>query len=116
MITDGQIPVDSEEGKELGFTSDIYEPCSFLWKMGSDIYVSIIITKSGQRRKGHFTSLINKIHSFGLGVKVPTPLAQMDVVLRKKGFLQSWEFDMVSQCDIEVWTLLAPKTRNHSSS
>lgn len=108
MLKDGQIAVDSKVGKAWGFTSDIYRNASFLWKLNDDIYVSMILIHQLHQHKGHFTRLIKCIHKARMNVKVPTPVGKMQVVVRKKGFTQSWEHDPITDCNIEVWTLAYP--------
>ena len=76
-MTDGLIKLGSAFGNQLGFTSDRFEPGSYLWKQGGDIMVSFIAS----RRPGHgaFRGLVERIHAMGLTVKVPTPLGRMAV-------------------------------------
>jgi len=114
-LPDGQIPVDSEVGKAWGFTSDIYRTASFLWKLHDDIYVSMILIHHLQQHKGHFSRLIKCIHKARMNVKVPTPVGKMNAVVRKKGFVQTQEYDPITECNIEVWVLPYPTAPKHPS-
>jgi len=83
----GIIEPDSKFGKELGFTSEMFD--GWLWKSGKFIYVSFIISKD--EGKGNLRKLFETILSKGYGVKVPTPFAKMRSICDKMGFKSAYE-------------------------
>lgn len=97
-MIDEEIPLDSEIGKKLGFTSDLFK--GYLWIKGNDIFISAIM--SLHEGKGNLNNLFNKIEELGYNIKVPVPLGKMRSILLKKGFSQGTEF-----CDlrgkVDVW-------------
>jgi hypothetical protein len=44
-MTDGIINIDTEPAKRLEFTSDKFNPASYLWKTGDTIVISFIMAK-----------------------------------------------------------------------
>lgn len=80
----GMITVDSEFGKEIGFTSDNFERGCHLWKIDNNIFISIIEAK--YQGRGVFSALVKKIESLKFSVLVPTPLAQMEKILKRWGW------------------------------
>lgn len=100
-LADGCINTDSDSGKLLGFTSDLFE--GYLWKKDKDIYVSFIISK--KQGKGNLRRLFDNILKAGYNIKVPTPFPRMEKILRKLGFKPTFESDE-NYCDGEsvvVW-------------
>lgn len=97
-MIDGVIDTDSAAGKELGFTSDLFE--GWLWKNGQTIYISFII--SNDPGKGNLSRLFDAIEQRGFKIAVPTPFDRMQAILKRKGFLPSYEYDGEGE-DIEVW-------------
>jgi len=97
--SDGCILPDSTWGKEFGFTSDRFD--GWLWKMGHWIVVSQIT--SHEPGSGHFKHLIRRIKDFAFDVAVPTPLAQMEAVLRR----WRWSPHLIGDPTfgtVELWT------------
>jgi len=94
-ISDGEIFLDSPFAKELGFTSDIFEDMSYLWKNGEYVWISAIWVK--EERKGSFTKLTQKIFLLGYKIKVPTPFPKMVAWLKKNNFSQTFDGD------VELW-------------
>lgn len=80
------IGVDSEFGKELGFTSDKFYEDSYLWKEGNLITVSLIFVRN--RRQGHFKALVNEIVSKGYDIEVPNAVPMMECILKKWGWVE----------------------------
>lgn len=95
-LTDGMIALDSERGKQFGFTSDKFSKDSYLWKSDRQVVVSFIESKA----RGNFRALAETILSQGFSVVVPTPLGRMKEIVRKAGYQQS--FDTADGC--ELWT------------
>lgn len=93
-MKDGIIELDTDRGKELGFTSDKYG--GYLWKQGNYIMLSMI------NSKGYLLNLFNAIKKKGYGVKVPTPLGRMEKIVQLKGFKRTWEQDEMMGA-VEVW-------------
>lgn len=81
-MSDGIIELDTDRAEPIGFTSDRFVVDSYLWKRGPYVLISFIES----RKKGNFRGLVERIRSFGLGVKVPTPLAEMSRIVQKCGY------------------------------
>jgi len=82
MINEGIINIDTESAKQLGFTSDRFDPHSYLWRTGNTIIISFIIAK----QKGMFRRLIEAILQSGFDFEIPTPSGRM----REIGEKQKW--------------------------
>jgi hypothetical protein len=97
----GRIDVDSEPGVWLDFTSNIFEPFSYLWKEGREIYVSYIATK--YRGAGHFRAFCYKIFRMGFTLKIPEPPPFLrDICLRNGYRMEMEEFGNMGAH--EIWT------------
>jgi len=83
MIYDGIINIDTEAAIKLGFTSDRFNPASYLWKQGNTIIISFIISK----QKGEFCKLIQTIRKLGYDFEIPTPSRRMIEI----GIKQKWK-------------------------
>ena len=99
-MNDGIIELDSEFGKELGFTSDKFW-ASWLWKRGNRIIISMICAK--KEEKGYFTELIKKIEEKGYEIAIPTPIGLMEILVRKWGFKRIMEYSEDFKGYVEVW-------------
>jgi hypothetical protein len=99
-MEDGMITLDSESGRQFGFTSDKFESCSYLWKEGNRIIVSCIMAKV--RMQGHFSALRSAIENAGYELAIPTPLADMQVILKHWGFKETHIWDEAFE-DVELW-------------
>ena len=95
----GLIAVDSERGRQLGLTSDCFDPATYLWEEPERIMVSFV----SSRKRGSFRALVAAIHAEGKAVAVPTPLARMGYIVRKNGYQHSTEDTEGGPC--EIWTL-----------
>ena len=106
---EGQIILDSEAGKELGFTSALFD--GYLWKIGDRIFISLIVSRN--KRQGNLSRLFAHIQQAGYKVAVPTPIGKMVKILKKKGFVPHIEHDAAAGPAmggaVEVWML--PKTK-----
>ena len=96
---DGIILPDSEFGRRIGFTSDKFY--GYLWKRGDSIYISMIVSKKPMQ--GNFSRFIDNILRLGYKVKVPTPIGIMPLILAKKGFKKTHEYDEKFGGMVEVW-------------
>lgn len=96
-MKDGIIELDSDSGKQLGFTSNRFY--GYLWKLDGYIWISAI--GSLQEGEGHLSKLFQKIEKMGYGIKVPTPFAKMKAILREKGLHKTKEW--TDQGELEVW-------------
>lgn len=99
-MRDGKIDMDSDQGREIGFTSDKFCPGSYLWKMNGLIVISFIASRS----KGNFRKLVESINAIGLKVQVPTPLFEMGRIVQKNGYIHSREFDDQMGGVVDLWT------------
>ena len=108
-MEDGEISLDSEDGKELGFTSDLFD--GYLWKIGDRIFISLIVSRN--KRQGNLSRLFARIQEAGYKVAVPTPVGKMVKILKKKGFVPHIEHAAAAGPAmggaVEVWML--PKTK-----
>ena len=96
----GIIEIDSERGKQLGFTSDRFHADSYLWDDDGRVMVSFIHSKA----KESFKALVDAILAEGKAVAVPTPLPRMEQIVRKNGYAHEVEMTEIGEpCD--VWTL-----------
>ena len=81
-MTDGIINIDTEPAKRLEFTSDKFNPASYLWKTGDTIVISSIMAK----QKGAFSKLIKNITANGFYFEIPTPSSRMREIGEKQGW------------------------------
>lgn len=95
---DGIIKLDSEFGREIGFTSDLF--FGYLWRAGDRVYISFVASK--QEGKGNLSRLFAAIEERGLRVVVPTPFPKMVAILESKGFKKYAEKDQLFGW-VEVW-------------
>ncbi len=56
-----------------------------------------------QPGKDNLTKLFNAIKSKGFGIAVPTPFAQMELILKKKGFRKTMKYDSATGEYCELW-------------
>jgi hypothetical protein len=86
-IPNGIIKIDSEYGKYIGFTSDKFEVCSYLWGFPSfnGIMISLIISK--EKGKGYFKNLIKNLEQAGITFRIPTPSNEMIRIGKKQGWV-----------------------------
>lgn len=94
----GMISLDSIRGRELGFTSDRFD--GYLWESAERITISFIVSKE----RGNFRQLVATILALGKEVAVPTPFPNMERILRKNGYTQTFEHDG-DFGPVEVWIL-----------
>ena len=80
---DGIIEIDTEPAKLLGFTSDKFEPCSYLWRKGNTIIISAIMSET----KGAFRELMETIQQLGFDFEIPTPSLRMREIAAKQGWI-----------------------------
>ncbi len=113
-LPDGMIEVDSEAGKLLGFTSDLFMDDSYLWKDGGKIVVSFIVSQ--HPRAGNFRKLVQSILERGFDVVVSNPLGRMESILRKCGYVYSCEYDNAMGEFVELWTLSSEGTVTQCST
>ena len=99
-MSDGTIDIDTPRGDAIGLTRHKFIYGSYLCKSSDYIYISFIASA----KRGNFRVLVKRILDSGLGVKVPTPLARMEQIVRKAGYTHTIETDeMYGQ--VEVWVL-----------
>lgn len=91
METGKLITVDSEEGKEFGFTSDKWQDCSYMFNDGDYITISFLL--KAVERKGVFSELAKAITDKGYGILGPSPLPEMEEIFIAKGFRRVWVVD-----------------------
>lgn len=108
---DGIIEMDSERGKELGFTSERFSHGSYLWDTPGRVTVSFIAS----RARGNFRDLVGRILAEGKEVAVPTPLPAMAGIVRRNGYVRILEEHEMGGA-VEVWILrpLSPQRERKS--
>ena len=94
------IELDSERGHQLGFTTIKFGHGSYLWDEPSRVLVSFVHSLA----RGNFRALVAAIHAEGKAVAVPTPLGNMEHIVRKNGYVHSVEEDSMTG-KVHVWTL-----------
>jgi hypothetical protein len=97
---EGIIEIDSERGRQLGFTSDRFSHGSYLWDDGDRVMISAIVSS---KARGNFKALVDAILAEGKAVAVPTPLRDMERIVRKNGYVHSIE--NADGEPVDVWTL-----------
>jgi hypothetical protein len=93
-----RIVLDSPEAVGLEFTSDKFEGC--LLRRGKTVYIWLIRSKNPGR--GHFSRLMQNVLDAGYSLKIPTPLARMTEIVRRKGFARMKEYGPDLE-ELEVW-------------
>lgn len=88
MITPGEVP---------WFSADDFD--GYLWGKNSCVWISIIESKKPNH--GNLSRLFDTILSQGRAVKVPTPFAHMEAIVRHKGFVREDEETIDGPC--EIW-------------
>ena len=83
-IPEGIINIETPAAEALGFSSDAFDPHSYLWRKGNTIIISLMISK----KKGEFCKLMKRISELGFDFQIPTPSARM----RQIGIQQGWFF------------------------
>ena len=97
-MKDEIITLDSEAGKELGFTSDLFG--GWLWGDGENVVISMIFSlKEGQ---GNLTRLFDAIESKGYGIVVPTPVGKMELICKKRGMKEAFIDDELGGAECMV--------------
>jgi hypothetical protein len=94
----GIIELDSERGKELGFTSDRFG--GYLWESDERITISFIISHA----RGNFRNLAETILALGKEVAVQTPMPRMAQIVRRAGYIHTVEDDPQMGA-VDVWVL-----------
>ena len=102
-MEDGIIELDSEKGRELGLTSDKFHNGTYLWKKGDRVYISFIMSNAKEEGKGNVSKLFNRIEELGYKVAVPTQMGKMPLILIKKGFIPTKEWDETFESNIDIW-------------
>lgn len=80
MNTD--IKPDSDLGQRIGFTSDKFR--GKIW-LDEENYINIMEIRSHHPGKGNFSKMLQKIEQAGYGIKMITPLPQMEAIIKHKG-------------------------------
>ena len=83
LIPEGIINIDTQAGKYLCFTSDGFDPHSYLWRKGNTVVVSFIISK----QKGRFQKMMARIVEMGFDFEIPAPTKRMAEIGRKQGWI-----------------------------
>lgn len=96
-IPEGQINLDDDSAKIIGFTSDRFD--GYLWRSGAAIIISFIAS----RARGNFRALVERIVELGLRVDVPTPLGRMESIVVRNGYRHRIEEDPMMG-PVEVWS------------
>lgn len=101
-ITERSHPVelDSALGRELGFTSDLFAPGSYLLRERKTIIISMIIAAHPGR--GDFSCLVRTIREKGYDVEIPTPLGLMEHIVLRWGMKKKIRRHPVMG-PVEIW-------------
>lgn len=85
-LPEGKIEVDSDFGKEIGFTTEAgFDKDCYLWGYPHEngLMLSLIICK----KKGGFKNLIQNIEKRKLFFRIPTPSGRMIEIGNKQGWV-----------------------------
>lgn len=84
QIPYGQINLDSEFGRQIGFTSDKFDYDCYLWGEPDNnrVWLSLIISK----KKGNFCKLIQNLQKNNIKFCIPTPSNRMQEIGKKQGW------------------------------
>ena len=94
-IPEGKIDVDSEFGKELGFTKEAgFAEDSYMW--GYPQYNGLMLSLIICNKKGGFRNLMQNIEKRGYIFRIPTPSPRMIEIGRK----QNWSRGTDGECEI----------------
>lgn len=93
-----QINLDSEFGKQIGFTSDKFN--GWCWVIDNKFYISFI--ESRHQGQGNLRALIKNVTDLGYQVCVPTPFARMRHILERLGFMMIVEDTEMGPCEVMV--------------
>ena len=104
-MEDGQIELDSDYAKKIGFTSDLFS--GYLWKQDNTIIISLITSKF--QGNGYFIEMLDKIIEDDYNIEVPTPSARMAKICKQYGFKQTTKKD-------EMFGLVEILTKMRSSN
>ena len=100
-MTDGIITIDTEPAKRFEFTSDKFNPASYLWKIGDTVVISFIMAK----QKGAFCQLIKNLTAQGFYFEIPTPSARMCEIGKK----QNWNYYQTEHKELGPIDILSNK-------
>jgi hypothetical protein len=93
-----KIRIDSEKGKQFGFTTQLFHPVSYLWEQDNYIIISLIHS----RKKGNFKKLVDNIINAGYGIKIPTPTGDMKRIVSKNNYKKTYDKSKIYGI-VEVW-------------
>jgi hypothetical protein len=102
----GPIEPGDPEAEGWGFTPELFVEGSYLWRTGSEVMVSFVAARSPG--SGALSKLRAGLKKAGLRMAVPTPLAQMEEILKRWGFKKEVRRSKEMRCDVEVWTEPTP--------
>lgn len=85
---------------KLTFTPDRWKDASYLWLKNDRIYCSFVWARTP--RRGHFRELVQAIQGEGYDVAVPTPLMDMEAILRHWGWRETEEINQMGD-PVSVW-------------
>lgn len=100
-MKDGLIEMDTKRGRAIGFTSDKFRKGSYLWLSKGYVYISFIV--SLEPGKGNLSKLFKNIQKRGYGIKVPTPFARMEAIVKSHEFKKTAEYSKEMSSEVEVW-------------
>lgn len=98
------ITLDSPQGIDYGFTSDVFAVGSYLWLDNKAKTITVSFIMCQEEGKGYFGKLLKDLWAKGMTVLVPTPLGRMVKILKHYGFKKGKVFDELLECPVEIWT------------
>jgi len=88
----GMIDLDSDFGRSIGFTSDLFKDGSFLFGDENGIlWISMVLAK--HKGAGDFRSMMQNIESMGITFRIPTPIGNMVRICMKQGWMLKSAYD-----------------------
>lgn len=95
---EGLVDLDSEVGRDIGFTCDKFS--GWCWVDGDRFIISFI--RSRRPGQGNLRRLIQAVRARGYRVAVPTPSTRMRSILRRLGFVPLREETDMGPCELLV--------------
>lgn len=87
---------------QVGFTSDKFEPWSYLWRKGNEVWISAVQAKI--RGVGSFSTLLRNLQERKYTIKIPTPIGFDKAKLKATGFEYTVEVTPDEDgCEVYVW-------------
>lgn len=95
----GLIRTDSEQGRQLGLTSDRFTNDSYLWLVGNTLHLSLLTSKN--EHQGYVLNILNNAKAKGYDMRCYPISPRMCMILSRFGFLiteEGWYYPNKNNC------------------